>query len=51
MQSIPGVVATEWKLEMLETLGREVTLDKLDPEIDLILKGGQTGRVVVKLEQ
>ena len=30
-------------------LAREVTLEELEPEIDRILQGGQTGRVVVNL--
>lgn len=42
-------LAGEWKLPMLERLAREVTLDRLDPEIDRILKGEQKGRVVVKI--
>lgn len=39
----------EWKLPVLERLAREVTLATLSPEIDRILRGEQTGRVVVKL--
>lgn len=39
----------EWKLPTLDRLGREVTLDALSPEIDRILRGDQTGRVVVNL--
>ena len=39
----------EWKLPRLERLAREVTLESLDPEIDRILQGGQTGRVLVRL--
>lgn len=42
-------LAAEWKLPTLERLAREVTLEQLDPEIDRILRGGQTGRVVVRL--
>lgn len=42
-------LAGEWKLPALERLAREVTLDAIDPEIDRILRGQQTGRVVVKL--
>jgi hypothetical protein len=34
----------------LDNLCREVSLDELENEIDLILKGGQTGRVVVKMD-
>jgi hypothetical protein len=31
-------------------LAREVTLEALDPEIDRILQGGQTGRILVRLQ-
>lgn len=44
-------LATEWKPEMLNDLGREVSLEGLEKEIELILKGGQVGRVIVRLEQ
>ncbi|MCZ6633495.1 MAG: oxidoreductase, partial [bacterium] len=49
-QRIWQLVAGEWKLDALAGLAREVTLDELEPEIERILQGGQTGRVVVKLE-
>ena len=39
----------EWKLDILERTCRTVSLEDLDPEIDVILKGGQVGRVVVDL--
>jgi putative YhdH/YhfP family quinone oxidoreductase len=42
-------LATDWKLDNLSSLAREVTLETLNPEIDTILAGGQTGRVVVDL--
>ncbi|HFC11438.1 MAG TPA: oxidoreductase, partial [Anaerolineae bacterium] len=44
-----NLLATEWKLPDLATMAREVTLDGLDVEIEKILAGQQTGRVVVKL--
>jgi len=43
-------LATEWKLDNLETLTRECTLDELSPEIDRILQGQQSGRVLVNLD-
>jgi len=43
------MMATSWKLDNLEKLTRTVTLEELDNEIDIILKGGQVGRVVVDL--
>ncbi len=42
-------LAADWKLDNLASLAREVPLDALSPEIDTILTGGQTGRVVVSL--
>jgi putative YhdH/YhfP family quinone oxidoreductase len=40
-------LAGEWRLEILENLAREVPLTQLDREIDRILQGKLTGRVVV----
>lgn len=40
-------LAGEWKPPVLERLARECALEALNPEIDRILEGGQTGRVVV----
>jgi putative YhdH/YhfP family quinone oxidoreductase len=42
-------LAGEWKLPDLDRFAREVPLAELDPEIDRILAGGQTGRVLVRL--
>ncbi|MDY0374859.1 MAG: YhdH/YhfP family quinone oxidoreductase [Desulfobacterium sp.] len=42
-------LANDWKCDTLESLAREVTLDGLDHEINLILVGKQQGRVLVKL--
>lgn len=39
----------EWKLPELSRLVREVPLETLEEEIERILQGGQTGRVVVNL--
>ena len=46
-QRIWDKVADTYKLDNLESLSREVGLDQLSDEIDKILKGGQTGRVLV----
>ena len=43
-------LASDWKPTGLNKLCREVLLDEVDGEIDLILKGGQTGRVIVKID-
>lgn len=40
-------LAGEWRLEILENLSREVPLNQLDREIDRILQGKLTGRIVV----
>ena len=39
----------EWKLPALPALAREASLAQLDEEIERTLRGGQTGRVLVKL--
>ena len=43
-----GLIAGAWDVPGLEALVREVPLDALEPEIAAILRGGQTGRVVVR---
>jgi putative YhdH/YhfP family quinone oxidoreductase len=50
-QRIWGKLATEWKPDLLNDLAREVSLDGLEKEIELILRGGQTGRVIVCLDR
>jgi len=42
-------LATDWKIQQLDAICREVPLDELNPHIDTILKGGIRGRTVVKL--
>ena len=42
-------MSVEWKLDILERMCRTVSLEDVNPEIDVILKGGQVGRVVVDL--
>ncbi|SLM30280.1 putative quinone oxidoreductase YhfP [Desulfamplus magnetovallimortis] len=41
--------ANEWKLSFPDGFYREITLDDLDENIDLILKGKQKGRVIVNM--
>jgi putative YhdH/YhfP family quinone oxidoreductase len=43
-------LASDWKPDRLDNLCREVSPEELGSEIDLILKGGQTGRVIVKMD-
>ncbi|TKB28128.1 acryloyl-CoA reductase [Desulfopila sp. IMCC35006] len=43
-------LATDWKPTVLAKLCREVSLEELDGEIELILKGGQTGRIIVRMD-
>jgi putative YhdH/YhfP family quinone oxidoreductase len=43
-------LASDWKPAQLNELSREVSLDQLEGEIELILRGGQTGRVIVKMD-
>lgn len=42
-------MATDWKLSQLELITKEISLDGLDAEIELILQGKQKGRVLVNL--
>lgn len=42
------LLAKEWKLEDLEHLSRECSLDELEVEIQKILQGRQVGRVILK---
>ena len=41
-------LATLWKIDQLDAICRVVTLEELSPWIDTILKGGITGRTIVK---
>ena len=43
-------LAGDWKLSQLDQLKIDCNLERLDPEIDKILAGGQRGRVVVDLQ-
>ena len=43
-------LAGEWKIDLGRDLYREIALDQLDENIDRILAGGQTGRVLVNLD-
>ena len=47
-KKIWNLLAREWKLDMLEAISREVTLDELEAEIQKILEGRQIGRVLLK---
>lgn len=42
-------LSSTWKPENIERLARECSLEKLDNEIERILKGNQVGRVLVNL--
>lgn len=44
-------LAGEWKLDVLESIYRECSLEELNQEIDKILKGKQVGKVLVNLQQ
>lgn len=48
-RKIWNLLAGDWKLDNLEELAKECTLDELEPEIKKILRGGQTGRILVNL--
>lgn len=40
-------LATDWKPDMLSKMAKSVKLDNIIPEIEKILDGGQTGKIVV----
>jgi len=46
-----GKLADEWKLDHLERLVTEISLDELDMHIERMLQGKQTGRVIVNLQR
>lgn len=43
-------LADDWRPNMLEIIGNEITMDQLPEHIELILKGKIRGRVVVNME-
>jgi putative YhdH/YhfP family quinone oxidoreductase len=43
-------LADEWRPRQLDDIFTEVTLDQLDPHIDLILKGGVKGRILIRVK-
>ncbi|MBI5324085.1 MAG: YhdH/YhfP family quinone oxidoreductase [Ignavibacteriae bacterium] len=43
-------IFNEWRINSHEDLVKECSLFELDKEINLILNGGQTGKVIVKIE-
>ena len=50
-KSIWDRIASDWKLDTLDQLTKEITLNELDSNIELILQGKQKGRVLVNLEK
>ncbi len=49
-QHIWNHLATDWKITTLNSLCEEIGLDGLSHHIHLMLKGGQTGRIVLNLD-
>lgn len=49
-KKIWALLANEWKPTGLEMLAREISLSRLPAEIDKMLEGKQTGRVIVNLK-
>ena len=47
-RKIWNLLAGDWKLDMLEDISSEVSLDGLETEIQKILKGRQIGRILLK---
>lgn len=48
-RTIWDLFANDWKLGHLDKITTEISLDRLDELIDLILQGKQTGRTIVNL--
>jgi len=48
-QQIWDRISTDWKLDQLEQLTTEITIQELDSNIELILQGKQKGRVLINL--
>jgi hypothetical protein len=48
-QRIWQALGSEWKFDGLEEIATERTLQQLEPEIQRILRGQQTGRILVDL--
>jgi acrylyl-CoA reductase (NADPH) len=46
-QKVWSKIAGDWKLEVLDKLSTDITLGELEPHIEKILGGKETGRVVV----
>ncbi|MGF1671759.1 MAG: YhdH/YhfP family quinone oxidoreductase [Balneolaceae bacterium] len=44
-----NLLSSEWKPEKPELLAREITLEQLPEEIETMLQGKQTGRVIIRL--
>ena len=49
-QQIWEKLAAEWRPKPLENMVKEVSLEQLSENIDLILNGKQRGRVIVNLK-
>ena len=50
-QHLWNMLSTRWKVPALESLVTETDLHGLDHHIDLILRGGQRGRVLVNVQE
>ena len=48
-ETIWGKLSSEWKIDDLESVSREVAFSDLQSEVDTILKGKIKGRVVVRV--
>ncbi|MDX1671154.1 MAG: zinc-binding dehydrogenase, partial [Balneolaceae bacterium] len=49
-KEIWSLLATDWKPEILDRLADECSLEELEAEIKKILRGDQTGRILVNLK-
>ena len=49
-QHIWRKIARDWRLDLIETLGHEISLEELDANIEAMLAGRLRGRVIVNLQ-
>jgi len=48
-QQIWQKIASEWKIDWLQTITTEASFDELNDKIDLMLQGKHLGRTIIKM--
>ena len=44
-------LASDWKIDQLEDLCREITMEQLSENLDLLLEGKSQGRIVLDMDK